>query len=54
MLFEMGFHRLLSVPSGMDHVAPSYVRMVCSFLMTSSFVMLGRFTVVASGMRQMF
>ena len=54
MLFGVSLHRFFGVPSGMNHVAPSYVSMVCSFLMTSSLVMLGRFPVVASGMRQMF
>ena len=54
MLFEVGFHRLLSVSSAVNHVPPSYVSMVCSLLVTSSLVMLSRFPVVASGMRQMF
>jgi hypothetical protein len=54
VLFEMGFHRLLGVSSGVNHMAPGNVTMVCSFLMTSSLMMLGRFPVVASGMRQMF
>ncbi len=50
----MGLHRLLSVSSAENYVAPSYVSMVCSLLVTSGLVMLGRFPVVASGMRQMF
>jgi len=54
VLFKMGFHSFLSVSSGVNHMAPSYVSMVCSFLMTSGLMMLGRFPVVASGMRQMF
>ena|ERR1700733_2642782 len=54
VLFKMGFHRLLSVSSGVNHMASSYVSMVRSFLMTSGLMMLGRFPVVASGMGQMF
>jgi hypothetical protein len=54
VLVEMGFHRLLSVSSAVNHVRPSDVSMVCSLLVTSGLVMLGRFPVVASGMRQMF
>ena len=54
VLFEMGLHRLFSVSSAVNYVAPSHVRMVCSLLVTSGFVMLSRFPVVASGMRQMF
>src|SRR5579862_8992071 len=52
--FQMGFHRLFSVSSAENYVAPSYVSMVCCLLVTSGLVMLGRFPVVASGMRQMF
>ena len=54
VLFEMGLHRLFSMSSAVNYVAPSHVRMVCSLLVTSGFVMLSRFPVVASGMRQMF
>ena len=54
MLFEMGLYRLFSVSSAMNYVAPSYVSVVCSLLVTSGLVMLSRFPVVASGMRQMF
>ena len=50
----MGFHRLFSVSSAENCVAPSYVSMVCRLLVTSGLVMLGRFPVVASGMGQMF
>ena len=50
----MGFHRLFGVPSGMNHVAPGCVSMVCRLLVMSGLMMLGRFPVVASGMRQMF
>ena len=54
MLFKMSLHRLFRVSSTENYVTPSYVSMVCSLLVTSSLVMLGRFPVVASGMRQMF
>jgi hypothetical protein len=54
VLFEMGLHRLFSMSPAVNYVAPSHVRMVGSHLVTSGFVMLSRFPVVASGMRQMF
>jgi hypothetical protein len=50
----MGLHRLFSVSSCMDYVTPSNVSMVCSLLVTPGPVMLSRFLVVASGVRQMF
>ena len=49
VLFEMG-----SVSSCVNYVAPSYVSVVCSLLVTSGLVMLSRFPVMACGMRQMF
>ena len=54
VLFEMGLHRLFSVSSFVNYVAPSYVSVVCSLLVTSGLVMLSRFPVMACGMRQMF
>jgi len=54
VLFEMSLHRLFRVSSAVNYVAPSHVSMVCSLLVTSSLVMLCRFSVVASGMREMF
>jgi hypothetical protein len=54
VLFEMGLHRLFSVSSAVNNVAPSQVRMVCSLLVTSGLVMLSRFPVMAPGVRQMF
>ena len=54
VLFEMGLNRFFSVSCCVNYVAPSYVSMVGSLLVTSSLVMLGRFPMVASGMRQMF
>ena len=50
----MGLHRLFSVSSAVNFVAPSHVGMVCSLLVTPGLVMLSRFPVMASGMRQMF
>jgi hypothetical protein len=52
--FQMGFHRLFSVSSAVNYVAPSDVSMVCRLLVTSGLVMLSRFPVVVGGMRQMF
>ena len=54
VLFEMGLHRLFSVSSAVNYVAPGYVGMVCSLLVTSGLVMFGRFPVMARGVRQMF
>jgi hypothetical protein len=54
MLFEMGLYRLFSVFSAVNYVAPSYVSVVCSLLVTSGLVMLSRFPVMARGVRQMF
>ena len=54
VLFEMGLHRLFSVSPAVNYVASSYVSMVCSLLVTSGLVMLGRFSVMARGVRQMF
>ena len=49
----MGLHRLFSVSPAVNYVTPSYVGMVCSLLVTSGLVMLGRFPVMARGMREM-
>jgi hypothetical protein len=54
VLFGVSLHRLFGVSSGMNHVAPRCMSMVCRLLVMSGFVMLGRFPVMASGMRQMF
>jgi len=40
--------------SGENRLAPRPCDMVCSLLMSSGLIMLSRFTVMASGMRQMF
>jgi len=54
VLFEMGLNRFFSVSSCVNYVAPSYVSMVCSLLVTSALVMLSRFSMVASSMRHVF
>ncbi len=54
MLFGVGLNRLFSVPSGMNHVGPRGVSVVCRLFVMSRVVMLGGFPVVASGMRKMF
>ena len=54
VLFGVSLHGLFGVPSGVNHVAPRRMGVVCCLLVISGLVMLGRFPVVASGMRQMF
>jgi|HubBroStandDraft_4_1064222.scaffolds.fasta_scaffold483856_1 hypothetical protein len=54
VLFGVSLHGLFSVPSGVNHVAPRCMSMVCGLLVIPGLVMLGRFPVVASGMCQMF
>ena len=54
VLFGMSLHCLFSVPSGMNDVAPRGVSVVCRLFVMSGVVMLGRFPVVASGVRKMF
>jgi len=54
MLFGVSHHRVFSVLSSVNRVTPSGVGMVCRLLMMSGIVVLGRFPVMASGMRQMF
>ena len=49
VLFGVSLHRLFGVPSGMNHVAPGCVSMVCRLFMMSGVMMLGSFPVVASG-----
>ena len=50
----MGLNRLFSVSPAVNYVAPRYVSMMCSLLVSSGLVMPGRFPVMACGMRQMF
>ena len=47
----MSLHCLFRVSSAVNYVAPSYVSMVRSLLVTSGLVMFGRFPVMASGVR---
>ena len=67
VFFEVGFHRIFRVASAVNYVALATttisehheenspgVGVVCSLLVTSSLVMLCRFSVMASGMREMF
>jgi len=54
VLFDVNLHCLFSVPSGVNHVASSCVSMVRCLLMKSGLMMLGRFPMVAGGMRKMF
>jgi hypothetical protein len=54
VLFHVSLHCLFSVPSGVNHVAPRCVCMVCCLLVVSGIVMLGGFPVVPCGMREMF
>jgi hypothetical protein len=50
----MGLNRLFSVSPAVKYVAPRYVSMMCSLLVSSGLMMLGRFPVMACSMRQMF
>ena len=54
MLLRVSLHCLFSMPSGMNHVAPCGVSMVCRLFVMSGVVMLGGFPVVVGGMRKMF
>ena len=54
MLLEMSLRRLFRMSSAVNYVAPGEVSVVCTLLVTTSLVMLCRFSVVASGMREMF
>jgi hypothetical protein len=54
MLFGVSLRRLVRVPSGVSRVTPRRMSVVCRLLVASGLVMLGRFAVMASGMRQMF
>ena len=54
VLLGMSRRCLFSVPSAVNHMGPRCMSMVCRLLVISGLVMLGRFPVVAGGMRQMF
>src|ERR1700675_3536895 len=49
VLFGVSHHRVFSVLSGVNRVAPRGVGMVCRLFVISCVVMLGRFSVVAGG-----
>jgi hypothetical protein len=51
VLFEMGLNRLFSVSPAVNYVTPRYVSMMCSLLVSSGLVMLGRFPVIAACVR---
>jgi hypothetical protein len=50
----MGFCCFFTVVPRMNHVRSSRVSVMRRLFVMSTFVMLGRFTVVPSGMRKMF
>jgi hypothetical protein len=54
VLFGVSHHSVFSVLSGMNHVAPRGVSMVCCLFVMSDGVMFGGFLMMVSGMRQMF
>jgi hypothetical protein len=53
VLFGVSLHGIFSVPSRVNHVAARCMSMVCGLLVIPGLVMLGRFPVMARGMRQM-
>jgi hypothetical protein len=53
VLLDVCLHWLFSVPSGVNHMAPCCVSMVCSHCVFPGIVMLGSFAVVPGGMREM-
>ena len=54
MFLGVSLHGLFSVTSAVNDVSSRRMGVVCRLLVTSGLVMLSRFPVVASGMRQMF
>jgi len=54
MFFSVSLRRLVRVPSGVSGVSRRRMSVVGRLLVASGLVMLGRFAVMASGMRQMF
>ena len=54
VIFEMGLNRLFSVSPAVNYVSPRYMSMMCSLLVSSGLMMLGRFPVMTCSMRQMF
>ena len=54
MLFGMGLCCFFRVMPTMNCVCSGRVRVMCCLLVMSTFMMLGRFTMVPSSMRMMF
>ena len=54
MFLSVSLSRTFRVISGMDSVSGRRVRMMGRFFMLATVMMLGRFTVMAGGMRVMF
>jgi hypothetical protein len=54
VLFVVSFHRLFSVPSGVNCVGSGRVGVMRRLFMLSRLVMLGRFAMMASRMGMMF
>jgi hypothetical protein len=50
VLLDVCLHCLFSVPSGVNHMAPRCMSMVCSHCVFPGIVVLGRFVVVPCGM----
>jgi len=50
----MSLDRVFSVSPAVNYVAPRYVSMMCSLLVSSRLMMFGRLPVMACSMRQMF
>jgi len=50
----MSLNRVFSVCPAVNYVAPRYVSMMCSLLVSSRLMMFGRLPVMACSMRQMF
>ena len=54
MRLRVSLDCLFSVLSGMNHMAPRGVSVVCRLFVMSGLVMFGGFPVVVGGMRKMF
>jgi len=54
VLLDVCLRCLFSVPSGVNHMAPRCMSMVCSQCVFPGIVVLGCFAVVPRGMREMF
>jgi hypothetical protein len=54
VFLDVCLHCLFSVPSGVNHMAPRCMSMVCSHCVFPGIVVLGRFVVVPCGSRKMF